>query len=458
MMTRKTVFALAIVTILITGTMLYAGPLNPPAGPIASTAKTLNEVEPRIAINSINTPGDADSVFRISQPGSYYLTGNVTGVAGKHGIAIASADVSIDLQGFTLIGGPGTRDGISTVVPGLITNITISNGTVSSWGFSGVNLVNFAPSHCKIHNLVAKGNASHGFILPGLSNIFECRAFGNSIGIQCGSGCNLIGSSASDNTSTGILVNDHCTLTRCIADDNLHDGISAGPHCVLEFCITAHNGYFGISTGDNSTAIACSSSNNSAGGILAGSGAALRDCESQRNGLVGIDARVGASLEHCTVLSNFGTGIVAHDSNALADCTVSLNDGTGIAALKECTIDSCNVIDNLYDGIFLRLRCAARNNHCYGNGRGTGDGSGIHATEGGNRIEGNSCARSDRGIDVDAPLNFVARNICEGNSTNWTVVAGNFCLVIQAAAGGAINGNTGGVPVGTSDPNANFTY
>ncbi|HYD01608.1 MAG TPA: hypothetical protein VEB22_10315, partial [Phycisphaerales bacterium] len=47
-----------------------AGPLNPPVGPVAPTAKPIAEVEPRTAINAANTPGDADSLFRITQPGS----------------------------------------------------------------------------------------------------------------------------------------------------------------------------------------------------------------------------------------------------------------------------------------------------------------------------------------------------------------------------------------------------
>ncbi|HRJ49802.1 MAG TPA: hypothetical protein PKU91_04680, partial [Phycisphaerales bacterium] len=81
-----------------------AGPLDPPAGPVAGTYKTLTEVEPRIAINAVNTPGGANSLFRITQPGSYYLTGNITGVIGKHGIEIAASGVTIDLMGFDLQG------------------------------------------------------------------------------------------------------------------------------------------------------------------------------------------------------------------------------------------------------------------------------------------------------------------------------------------------------------------
>jgi len=80
--TRIVALGLAVV-VAATGGTASAGDLNPPPGPVAPTMKSLSEVEPRIAINATNTPGDADSLFKITQPGSYYLTGNITGVAGK---------------------------------------------------------------------------------------------------------------------------------------------------------------------------------------------------------------------------------------------------------------------------------------------------------------------------------------------------------------------------------------
>jgi hypothetical protein len=112
-----------------------AGPLDPPAGPITSTGKTLTEVEPRTAITATNTPGDADSVFKITQPGSYYLTGNVTGEVGKHGIEIVVSGVTLDLNGFDLAGVPGMGDfdGILITAPS-ITNTSVRNGSVRDWG------------------------------------------------------------------------------------------------------------------------------------------------------------------------------------------------------------------------------------------------------------------------------------------------------------------------------------
>jgi hypothetical protein len=77
-MNRRTAITVVSALILVaTAGLLIAGPLTPPAGPVTSTYKPLSDVEPRIAINAVNTPGDSSSVFLITQPGSYYLTGNV---------------------------------------------------------------------------------------------------------------------------------------------------------------------------------------------------------------------------------------------------------------------------------------------------------------------------------------------------------------------------------------------
>src|SRR5262245_38895983 len=85
-----------------------AGPLDPPAGPVAGTYKTLGEFEPRTRLSAATTPGDSDSVYRITAPGSYYLGENMAAPAGKAAIEIASSDVVLDLGGFTLDGSATT--------------------------------------------------------------------------------------------------------------------------------------------------------------------------------------------------------------------------------------------------------------------------------------------------------------------------------------------------------------
>ncbi|MEZ6165564.1 MAG: hypothetical protein R3B67_14155 [Phycisphaerales bacterium] len=120
-----------------------AGPLDPPTGPIAPTGKTLTEVEPRIAINSTNTPGDADSMFRIFAPGSYYLTANVIPILGKHGIKVSASGVTIDMNGF-MMRGLGTISGTfdAIIAESGEERIVVRNGHIENMGRNGINLEN----------------------------------------------------------------------------------------------------------------------------------------------------------------------------------------------------------------------------------------------------------------------------------------------------------------------------
>src|ERR1051325_5982475 len=76
--------------------VLAQGNLAPPGAP-APTMKSLAQIEPRTPISSLP--------FSITQPGSYYLSGNLTGTTG---ITIAASGVTLDLNGFELVGGAGS--------------------------------------------------------------------------------------------------------------------------------------------------------------------------------------------------------------------------------------------------------------------------------------------------------------------------------------------------------------
>ncbi|MBK7403311.1 MAG: right-handed parallel beta-helix repeat-containing protein [Phycisphaerales bacterium] len=355
--------------------LLLAGPLDPPSGPVGSTYKTLSEVEPRIAISAANTPGDADSVFKITEPGSYYLTGGMTGAAGKHGIEIISSSVTLDLNGFTMQGVAGSLDGVSTTVSGL-DNIEVRNGSIVGWGESGIDF---------------------GYRLTRNSVISDIRSGENAqIGISAGVGNTIAHCIAYGNLSTGIGALGGSNITDSAANDNVGWGIRAGSGCVVT---------------------------------------------------------------SCSALLNGQGGILANDGSVVTQSTANSNAGSGIFAADGCTVGRCSVRDNTVDGIVVGSQSIILENTCTNNGSGS-TGAGIHATDLDNRIEGNNCSLNVRGFDIDRGGNFIVRNTCSGSTTvNWDIAAGNTILIVNAATiGGAIFGNSGGTPPGSTDPNANFTY
>ncbi len=311
----STILSLSVVAMLTTGGILYAGPLDPPAGPIVSTGKTLTEVEPRIAINQINTPGGSDSMFTISQPGSYYLTGTLQGVPGKNGILISTAGtVTIDLNGFQIVGpnGPGNLKGIYTQIV-TSPSVTIRNGTILLWSGNGIDLT--APAG-----------------IPS-STLIDLRVRNNGAnGISCGPGT---------------------TLMNCIADDNGAVGIATGAGCVLESCIALSN---------------------NADGFFLGNGSNISDCVAYLNSDDGIVVGVGCTVTACTIYANTGDGIEVGNECLIAGNTCSRNGfQTGNGAGIRMVGSDNRIEDNNCSGADRGIEAAAsRNiiirNTCTGNG------------------------------------------------------------------------------------------
>jgi parallel beta-helix repeat protein len=265
---RHIVFCFSVVAAGAVAWRARAGDLNPPAGPVAPSMKTLAEVEPRIAVNATNTPGDADSLFVISQPGAYYLTGNVAGGAGRNGIKITSGGVTLDLMGFTLQGIAGSLSGVFVdTTASALSNITILNGTVSGWGQHGVITY----------------NPAGGFISEGVR---------------------VEGILASGNGSNGITVGRRSLVSNCVARANAGSGINAGDDSITEKCVAQGNTSVGLVV---------------FGGIA-------RHCISRGNASDGIRVTSGI-VEHCNVNSNTGPGISIMGSGAIVRFNSCIENG-----------------------------------------------------------------------------------------------------------------------------------
>ncbi len=176
--------------------VVHSGPLDPPAGAPASTNRTL--------IFQPAGPCPAGFPIVLSAPGSYVLASNITGCAGADGIEISASNVSLDLNGFSLIGlgGPASTVGVKAV--GAIAKISLSNGKMTGWGAQGVDFVGVSAS--QLTHLIASNNGVNGLVLGDGSTLTDCIvSSNNSSGVLIfGAGSVVSGCDATSNGAIGV--------------------------------------------------------------------------------------------------------------------------------------------------------------------------------------------------------------------------------------------------------------
>lgn len=457
----------------------WAGPLTPPPGPIAPTHKTLTEVEPRIAINQTNTPGDAGSLFIITQPGSYYLTGNIVGVAGRAGILINASNVTLDLAGFQVLGTPGAFMGV--VVGG--TGIRVHSGAIMDWPAGGI-IRGPSGSRVHIHDIAFRNNATD-------AGAYTVNAFSGVIMERCRFEITPRGVSASDGVirdcimglssgGTGFQLLGQMTLERCTVaggsdafvvisgkrhafidcvSNFVFRGFTAGEQAVLERCRVDGAGGDGITVGGGSIVSNCSIFGSAGGAgrgiVTTGSGCTIRDCavsnmpgagyqlaDASRAERCTASACVGAGfsvgsrvqLDGCSATANFSNGISAGDGCTIIACSATDNAQRGISANNGCLIRDCQTRNNQSDGIAVNFSCTVADNNCNGDGTAAGEHGGIRVTGQANRIDSNNITFADRGLMIDSGGNTIVRNSLKGNTANFQIAGGNDTGPVGAAA------------------------
>ncbi|MFG0274927.1 MAG: right-handed parallel beta-helix repeat-containing protein [Phycisphaerales bacterium] len=399
----------------------FAGSLTPPGAPSA-TMKTLDEIEPRIPIGPLTTPGDADSVYRIAQPGSYYLTDHVNVTLGKRGIEIASDDVTLDLGGFTVRGiQNGTFEGIAAIAAGSTRkNISVGNGVVTNVSGPGVQL--FDSEGAIVHDMRIDSTGADGLV-AGFGGVVErvtvvecagdgfnasngtvfrdCNARQNGIhgfvGRMTASGCTASDNGgagfngngsfenclSSSNDLSGFFINAPSNLTGCTAISNLTDGFVASnePSIALN-CIASNNGDAGFYDTNNGAwlATSCAANENGEQGFWGNVRGRLVQCSAVDNGSHGFYMRGGAVVgSHSR--TNGGDGVRAFSSHpvTVADCTVESNSSHGV------------IITSDADNSVVR----------------------------GNAVSGHTAANVGIGIRVESNANFV---LIDGNVTSENLV------------------------------------
>lgn len=426
-----------------------AGPLTPPPGPVVGAGRTMQEIfdkaaelEPRTAITLANTPGDANSIVKITTRGTYYLTANITGSAGRHGIEVAAPHVTIDLNGFDIVGVPGSLDGIHLNSTNAF-NVRIANGSIHAWGGSGIDASGSPATPITFENI----------------HVFDCGGDG----IHAGSSARILRCNSTSNLQAGFAVADNCLFVDCDATSNSAGGYVAGDAAAASRCVARSNIGAGFNLGARATVNASGAFSNSADGFSLAAGAHLENTTADSNGGDGIQTSDNASITSCHAYDNTGNGIVTANTCSINLCTSTSNTLDGFNTLKACLIASCTATSNDRDGIRARDGCYIRDNACSHVGPSiTNTGSGIHISGIATRLEGNLCTYNGTGIRADGPSNLIIRNTVSANGGSWNLAVGNLLgpiIDLSASAGSpSVVGGSAPSSLATTDPNANFTF
>lgn len=306
--------------------------------------KTLQQVEPRIDL--FNAPasagvstGDANHHFVITQPGSYYLSGNLS-VTKASGISIAAAGVTLDLNGFQASRGSGSG-GVGILVRATANQARVKNGSVTGFTNGIIALE---------ETIDSKVQTARGGIVSQIT-VFDC----GSSGISAGDGWQLEACSAYSN-ATGLRVGRGGTMTRCVAIENTSTGIVASTGAVISDCTA--------------------SSNLGAGSAVL-SGSTISRCAARENGGVGFSIIDGATIVDSSAFGNTSHGIsLSGVSGSVVRGNLASRNGFNVAA-EAAGIRASNG-DNRIEG-----------NNCVQNDRG------IQVTNAGNLIVKNSASGND---------------------------------------------------------------
>jgi hypothetical protein len=335
------------------------GSLTPPGAP-GATMLTLSQIEPRTPISS--------APYTITNPGSYYLTTNLTVGAGQNGIVIATNGVALDLNGFTLSSTAPIPNSTAILFDSGLTDVKVFDGQIKSFvtnsgttysgtGFGyGIYYLGVAPANVLVSQLTISGVYFQGIYLgAGASTVAK------SCIVNVSGGYGIVAGAVSD-----------CTALNC--DNTAVDGYT------VENCYGVSQGGLGI---DAQNALNCYGASGTDIGISAStvancygysgsntgiSATTVENCYSVGNGSAdGID---GFIVENCYGYSAGGDGI---NADATQNCYAETDGGP--AGINTQTAQNCaGYSDASGDGIDANYTAIG----CYGTSH---SGRGISAAD-----------------------------------------------------------------------------
>lgn len=367
-----------------------------PAGAPSASMKRLDQVEPRTDLATL--PGDASAQIVISQPGSYFLSSNLTGVSGKHGIRVLASDVTIDLGGFVLTGDANSNNGVDTSAA----RVSVRNGRLVQWNL-GLRL---APE-ATLERVSVSDCRSHGVNVGDDSNVLDCSSVRNAgSGFIAGESTGLTRCNTRANGGTGIAAGSGAVLLQCRSATDVLP-FSVGNASTVRDC-TARGVLYGIYAGSSCVVAGCSViGTGSNTGLYAGAGSAFTGC-SVSNFATGIQASA-STITGCAVKDVSNNGISASASTT-SQCAVSYAPNYGIEGLsggvitqsvatsggigfrgeRGVAIDNCAAVDNRSHGMHIELACAVQNSVMANSQLASGLFGGSYSSISGNVFYGNA--------------------------------------------------------------------
>lgn len=348
----------------LTGTVLS---LVDGGGTLTVDLESLND-DPRTPISAIP--------LTINQPGSYYLTQNLTNTTTNgDGIRIDVDDVTLDLNGYTLSGGTGSSDD-GIVVLGSHENIYIKNGTVRDWNGDGINALNADASI--FENLHAENNGGDGVVADFGAIILNCTSSGNGLdGLEGDDGTIIKNSTASGN------------------DDN------------------------GIQTSEGSIAIGNSSANNGTDGVDIAAGSVAVNNSASGNVTFGFDLALGSLAHNNSAYANGSNGFDIASASQIMGNSAKAN-GFGYTSTSTSSREGYRTFANAY----------LINNVAEGNSE-----DGFHIASTDTYLDGNyAFGNGEYGIIATSSGSFFISHSAAGNTT------GQFSIVTTSAYGQILTG------------------
>ena len=428
---------------------LAQGPLAPPNAP-APTQKTLQQIEPRADLMAAIAPPGVNSddthQYVISQPGSYYLSGNLT-LTKPVGILIEATGVTLDLNGFSLNSPAGSNVTTTGIEIGDGFNIRILNGSINgnshgslgsgpSQTFNDVVTDGTVDSLCggELKNIHVAG-CNLGFKIGGLWLLQGChvdQCYHNEF-IIYNAGQAVDCEASGSQTGSGFITSTGEVFSHCSASGNAGDGFS-GQSGVYSDCIASGN-YTGFDVSGSATLSNCSSHDNTGEGIICGGYTVLSNCEFSSNGTAGLSGNGDANLVNCQAIKNAQSGFRCSGVATMTNCTAHLNKGAGFDLGYKANLTGCSANQNSAAGFSCDLlgtftNCSAVLNTL--NGFTTDQDAHL-----------NGCTASQNGLPHDsiAAAFAVGISVADHSTVRNCSVEGNNGDGILATAGCMITGN-----------------